>query len=102
MKLSKQEIEVLRSIPFPQIFDAFDFRWKFDNEFKPTKANPKTKRLVIDTDEGFQFELLVTPPKWYDTRAKKGGGGAIDLVMHLRECSFTKACEELQKICTGA
>jgi len=37
------------------------------------------------------FEVTTTGPKWYDTRAKIGGGGAIDLAMHLLELSFVDA-----------
>ena len=34
-------------------------------------------------------------PKWYDTRAKTGGGGAIDLAMHVRQVSFVEAVKLL-------
>jgi hypothetical protein len=40
-------------------------------------------RLYVSSPEGAAWELLVTGPKWFDTRAGKGGGGGIDLVMHL-------------------
>ena len=45
---------------------------------------------------GGMVELLVTGPKWYDTRAEKGGGGAIDLAMHLLRLDFVSAVKRLQ------
>ncbi len=40
---------------------------------------------------GSEFELLLTGPKWFDTRARHGGGGAIDLVMVLLSLPFVDA-----------
>ena len=45
---------------------------------------------------GGGVELLATGPKWYDTRAEKGGGGAIDLAMHLLRLDFVAAVKRLQ------
>ncbi|WP_440525430.1 hypothetical protein [Serratia nevei] len=45
---------------------------------------------------GGGVELLATGPKWYDTRAEKGGGGAIDLAMHLLRLDFVSAVKRLQ------
>jgi hypothetical protein len=41
---------------------------------------------------------LTTGPKWYDTRAGKGGGGAIDLAMHVLGLSFVDAVKSLNKL----
>jgi hypothetical protein len=38
-----------------------------------------------------EFELLLTGPKFWDTRMEVGGGGAIDLACHLAGCSFKAA-----------
>jgi hypothetical protein len=43
------------------------------------------------------FEILTTGSKWYDTRARKGGGGAIDLVMHVGDLSFVDAVTYLRQ-----
>ena len=45
---------------------------------------------------GGGVELLATGPKWYDTRAEKGGGSAIDLAMHLLRLDFVSAVKRLQ------
>jgi hypothetical protein len=44
------------------------------------------------------FELLVTGPKWYDTRIRIGGGGAISLTMHLYCVGFVDAVKKLQSL----
>ena len=66
---------------------------KQDLTFVPIK-NSSTIRLNI-TVENREFEILCTGSKFYDTRAEKGGGGAIDLVMHLCKVNFRKATEIL-------
>jgi hypothetical protein len=42
-----------------------------------------------------EFEILTTGVKWLDTRANKGGGGAIDLAMHVLHLSFVDAVKLL-------
>ena len=62
---------------------------KPDPDFKPLKNSQTTRWHVrVGTHE---FELLCTGPKFIDTRAGYGGGGAVDLAMHLRALSFKKA-----------
>lgn len=41
------------------------------------------------------FRICVTGSKWYDHNAQKGGGGAIDLTMHVKNLSFKSACDFL-------
>ena len=62
---------------------------KADPTYQPLK-DPRSRRWHIRTERG-EFEILTTGPKWYDTRARKGGGGAIDLTMHVRVASFVDA-----------
>jgi hypothetical protein len=69
---------------------------KADPSYVPVK-DPGSRRWHALTTRG-EFEILTTGPKWYDTRAKKGGGGAIDLVMHVLGLSFVEAVEVLTKI----
>lgn len=61
--------------------DVLGLYWKRDPDFVPIK-DKSTVRLNVSVGTGV-VELLATGPKWYDTRAEKGGGGAIDLTMHL-------------------
>jgi hypothetical protein len=43
-----------------------------------------------------EFELLLTGPKFWDTRAHKGGGGAVDLAMHIARVDFSEAVRLLR------
>ena len=44
---------------------------------------------------GNDYEILCTGPKFWDQRANHGGGGALDLAMHLFGISFKKAARLL-------
>lgn len=54
---------------------------KVDRSFGPTH-DQATERVHVSAAGG-DWELILKGPKFFDTRAGKGGGGAIDLVMHL-------------------
>ena len=56
--------------------------------------DPGTRRWHVRTTRG-DFEILTTGPKWYDTRARVGGGGAIDLAMHVLGLAFVEAVKRL-------
>jgi hypothetical protein len=66
---------------------------KADSTYIPAKK-PDSRRWHARTICG-EFEILTTGHKWYDTRAKKGGGGAIDLAMHILGLSFVDAVKHL-------
>jgi hypothetical protein len=66
---------------------------KADPAYVPIK-DPRSRRWHARTPCG-EFELLTTGPKWWDTRAEKGGGGAIDLAMHLLQLTFVDAVKLL-------
>jgi hypothetical protein len=69
---------------------------KPDRSFEPVSAHD-TKRYHIRA-EGRDFELLLRGPKFYDTRLKRGGGGAVDLVMHLHNVDFKGATALLRHL----
>lgn len=50
------------------------------------------------TLEGRDFELLLRGPKFFDTRLQRGGGGAVDLVMHVRHVDFKGATNLLRTL----
>jgi hypothetical protein len=62
---------------------------KADPTYRPIK-DPASRRWYVRTTCG-EFEILTTGVKWYDPRARTGGGGAIDLAMHLLQVSFVDA-----------
>ncbi len=62
---------------------------KQDNTYVPEKAAGSTRwhASVLGRD----FELLLTGPKFWNTRERVGGGGAVDLSIHLTGFNFVKA-----------
>jgi hypothetical protein len=60
-----------------------------DTTFVPTK-DARTRRWNVYTECG-NYEILTTGCKWYDTRARIGGAGAIGLAMHVLGLSFVEA-----------
>jgi hypothetical protein len=95
-RLSQEELDRLRGLDAAEVVLAFATHAKRDATFVPTSAK-ETERWHVNAD-GREFELLLHGPKCDDTRAKKGGGGAIDLVMHLYGVSFMDALSRLKRM----
>lgn len=68
---------------------------KQDAAFNP-RANEATTRWHVAAG-GREFEFLCTGTKFFDTRAHKGGGGGVDLAMHLFDLDFKSAVKLLQE-----
>ncbi|WP_425527316.1 hypothetical protein [Xanthomonas phaseoli] len=83
----------LQTMPVPAALDLLGLYWKQDPDFQPLK-DKATRRLYVSLGNGV-VELLATGPKWFDTRADKGGGGAIDLAMYLMRLDFVSAVKQL-------
>jgi hypothetical protein len=93
--LQFNELQRLRQIPAALALAALATYAKRDSTFVPTKSLT-TERWYV-TVGSYQFELLLNGPKFYDTRTKVGGGGAIDLAIHLHRLSFVDAVGLLRK-----
>jgi len=87
-------IEKLRALPIPKVFELLGLHFKTDSSYKPKKA--QAQRFYVSMESGEVVELLVIGEQWYDARATQGGGGAIDLVMHLYGEGFPQAVRRLQ------
>ncbi len=83
----------LREMPGDDALALLAIHVKADPTYMPLKAD-HSRRWHIRTLHG-EFEILTTGPKWYDTRAHKGGGGAIDLAIHVLGLSFVDAVKQL-------
>ena len=70
--------------------------YKADRTYRP-RLDPNSKRLLVSMDYVSPTELLVTRQKWFSSKKKIGGGGAIDLVMFLFKVDFATAVKQLQK-----
>jgi hypothetical protein len=83
----------LREMPSEDALTLLAIHCKADSTFQPIK-NEISRRWHVRTTVG-EFEILTTGSKWYDTRAKIGGGGAIDLAMYILQLSFVDAVKFL-------
>lgn len=79
----------LREMPSEDALALLADYFKSDPTYQPVKE-PTTRRWHARTSRG-EFEILTTGAKWYDTRAKIGGSGAIDLAMHVLRLPFVDA-----------
>jgi dihydrodipicolinate synthase/N-acetylneuraminate lyase len=96
---SDARLRWLREIASEQVLVALSIHVKADSTYVPLKDSD-SRRWHAQTTHG-DFELITTREKWYDTRAKKGGHGAIDLAMHIMGVPFVQAvkllCQELPR-----
>lgn len=92
-RFSAATIDRLRNLPIEIALQVSATVVKADPAFIPTK-DARTRRWNSLTELG-DYEILTTGCKWYDTRAGVGGGGAIDLTMHLLGLSFAYAVKRL-------
>ena len=83
----------LRETPSDAALRLLAIFCKADASYHPIKDS-NSRRWHIRTESG-EFEILTTGVKWYDPRAKVGGGGAIDLAMHILQVSFVDAVKIL-------
>nr|WP_196479634.1 hypothetical protein [Xanthomonas translucens] len=81
-------------MPVTDALDILGLYWKRDPDFQPLQ-DKTTVRVNVSIGGGV-VELLATGPKWFDTRAHQGGGGAIDLAVHLLRLDFVSAVKRLQ------
>lgn len=71
---------------------------KQDDSFLP-RASTSTSRWHASV-RGNDYEVLCAGPKFYDVRAKRGGGGAVDMVMHFHQVTFLQAVRFLERLST--
>ncbi len=83
----------LRELPSEAVLARLAIELKPDVTFTAVK-DAGSRRWHAYTARG-DFEILTTGPKWYDTRAHKGGAGAVDLTMHVLGLSFVDAVKRL-------
>lgn len=94
--VDNSELERWRSVPAAvALQSALCTHAKLDPTFNPLKCQSTTRWHV--SAGGRDFELLCTGTKFFDTRAQRGGGGAVDLVMHLYGLDFKGAVERVRQ-----
>jgi hypothetical protein len=85
----------LREVPLARALEAMQVHVAIDRTYVPVK-DARSERWIVTT-RGSTSELLVTGVKWYDVRLQCGGGGAVDLVMHLEGLDFVEAVKRLSQ-----
>ncbi|MBI5277793.1 MAG: hypothetical protein HY854_15180 [Burkholderiales bacterium] len=85
----------LREMPAGEALALLAIDVKADPTYLPLKTD-HSRRWHVHTTRG-EFEILTTGPKWYDMRTHQGGGGAIDLAMHVLGLSFVDAVKHLTR-----
>jgi hypothetical protein len=95
-RVSQAELERLRGMDVATILPRIAEHVKADHTFVPIKDQASARWHV--TARGREYELLSLGHKFYDTRQKRGGGGAIDLVMHLFQIDFKSAVAVLLEV----
>lgn len=93
--VDNSDLERWRTLDALVVLQALAEHVKEDRSFSPVSA-PGTCRLHVSA-AGHDWELLVQGPKFWDTRARTGGGGAVDLVMHLHQIAFKPAVALLRE-----
>lgn len=94
-RVDNSELARLREMPALDVLRLLGEHTKVDKDFKPAQAM-STQRVHVNA-AGAEWELLVDGPKFFDTRTRKGGGGAVDLVMYLWQVPFKKALTMLHR-----
>lgn len=93
--VSEPELQRLRCLDLAKVLVYSGIDLKTDPSYKPRLlANSNRWHVSVGAHV---YELIVTDGHWFDTRAGKGGFGAIDLLMHLRGIGFLEAVRLLQK-----
>ena len=95
-RISENDLRFMRSLKFEECLSALNFSYKLDLTYSP--RDKRSKRYLVYLDEFRVREFIVTGEKWFDLSKKIGGGGSIDLVMHLEGLSFRKAISRLKSI----
>lgn len=93
--VDNSDLERWRWLDAMGVLRALSVHVQIDRDYRPRQSS-STVRVHASTS-GSDYELLLTGAKWYDSRAQKGGGGAIDLVMHLFNVGFRQACRRLEE-----
>jgi hypothetical protein len=95
-RIGESELSRYRSLDVSDVLPRLAEHVKADPTFVPIKDHATARWHV--TAQGREYELLSLGPKFYDTRQRRGGGGAVDLAMHLLGVDFRGAVERLRMV----
>ena len=84
----------LRDVRPDRALRALGLVVRVDQSYAPVKSSSSC-RVHVSDERGGVFELLMTDAKWFDQAGGVGGGGAIDVVMHVLRIDFVAAVRRL-------
>lgn len=96
MRINNRQLARWRNLDAVVVLAAVADHAKRDDSYRPRKDCASSRWHV--SAGGHDYELLVTGSKFWDTRARRGGGGAVDFVMHLLSVDFKKASRQLEDL----
>lgn len=97
-----ESIHRARSVPLLKVLTHVSDYLKEDHDYTARDPSVGSRRFQVNCHKR-DYRLLLTGEKWLDElvdrgTAGRGGGGAIDLVMHLTGANFVQAV----KLCLEA
>ncbi|MFL9908773.1 hypothetical protein [Paraburkholderia sp. RL17-337-BIB-A] len=95
-RVDEAELRRWRGLPAALLISRLAVHAKRDSTFVPIKGNG-TERWHASIG-GREYEFIADGPKFYDTRAERGGGGAVDFVMYLHRVDFRGAVALLRRL----
>lgn len=92
---SASDVQQARDVPLAKVLAHICDYVKGDRDYTPRDAGAGSRRFQVNCAKR-DFRLILTGEKWLDeltdrNAANRGGGGAIDLVMHLLGLNFVQA-----------
>lgn len=99
---NKSDVHRARNVPLLKVLANICDYLKEDQSYTPRDPSVGSRRFHVHCSKR-DFRLLLTGEKWLDelvdrSAANRGGGGAVDLVMHLKGLNFVQAV----KVCLDA
>lgn len=96
MRINNRQLTRWHNLDAVVVLAAVADHAKRDDSYQPRKDCMSSRWHV--SAGGHDYELLVIGSKFWDTRARRGGGGAVDLVMHILSVDFKKASRKLEDL----
>lgn len=91
--VDNSDLERWRDLPAATVLVAVTDYAKLDADFQ----SPSGSTLWHVAVGSVEYEIVCQGPKFFDTRAKVGGGGAVDLTMHLHGVGFKAAALKISE-----
>lgn len=93
--VDNSELDRWRAMDAAHVLVSLADHVKADAAFRPAAAEGTTRVHV--SAAGRDWELLLRGTRFFNTRTREGGGGAVDLAMHLFGVPFKAAVSLLRK-----